>query len=72
MILYNFFGCDRVYDIISSKKGYVQCLEKIKINLSNGPKKSSDEQLLKASRNWEKCSALAASFFLGVDICTDF
>jgi hypothetical protein len=32
--------------------------EKIKINLSNGPKKSSDEQFLKAFRNWEKCSAL--------------
>jgi hypothetical protein len=32
--------------------------EKIKINLSNGPKKSSNEQFLKASRNWEKCSAL--------------
>jgi hypothetical protein len=33
--------------------------EKIKINLSNGQKKSSDEQqFLKASRNWEKCSAL--------------
>jgi hypothetical protein len=26
MILYHFFGRDRGYDIISSKKGYVQCL----------------------------------------------
>jgi hypothetical protein len=26
MILYHFFGSDRGYDIISSKKGYVQCL----------------------------------------------
>jgi hypothetical protein len=32
--------------------------EKIKINLSNGIKKSSDGQFLKASRNWEKCSDL--------------
>jgi hypothetical protein len=32
--------------------------EKIQINLSNGPKKSSDEQFLQAPRNWEKCSAL--------------
>jgi hypothetical protein len=32
--------------------------EKIKINVSNGQKKSSDEQFLKASRNWQKCSAL--------------
>jgi hypothetical protein len=35
--------------------------EKIKINLSNGQKKSSDEQFLKASRNWEKCSALGGA-----------
>jgi hypothetical protein len=27
-------------------------------NLSNGQKKSSDEQFLKAPRNWQKCSAL--------------
>jgi hypothetical protein len=27
MILYHFFGRDRGYDIISSKKGYVQCLK---------------------------------------------
>jgi hypothetical protein len=27
--------------------------EKIKTNLSNGQKKSSDEQFLKGSRNWE-------------------
>jgi hypothetical protein len=26
MIFYHFFGRDRGYDIISSKKGYVQCL----------------------------------------------
>jgi hypothetical protein len=32
--------------------------EKIKINLSDGHKKSSDEQFLKAPRNWQKCSAL--------------
>jgi hypothetical protein len=32
--------------------------EKIRINLSNGQKKSSDEQFLKAPRNWQKCSAL--------------
>jgi hypothetical protein len=32
--------------------------EKIKINLSNGQKKSSDEQFLKESRNWESSSAL--------------
>jgi transcriptional regulator CtsR len=25
-VLYHFFGRDRGYDIISSKKGYVQCL----------------------------------------------
>jgi hypothetical protein len=35
--------------------------EKIKINISNGPKKSSDEQFLKASRDWEKCLALDTS-----------
>jgi hypothetical protein len=33
--------------------------EKIKINLSNGQKKSSDEQFMKAPRNWQKCSALS-------------
>jgi hypothetical protein len=32
--------------------------EKIKINLSNGQKKRTDEQFLKAPRNWQKCSAL--------------
>jgi hypothetical protein len=32
--------------------------EKIRINLSNGQKKSSDDQFLKAPRNWQKCSAL--------------
>jgi hypothetical protein len=32
--------------------------ENIKIDLSNGQKKSSDEQFLKASQNWQKCSAL--------------
>jgi hypothetical protein len=36
--------------------------EKIKINVSNGQKKSSDEQFLKASRNWEKCSALVGVY----------
>jgi hypothetical protein len=38
--------------------------EKIKINLSNDQKKSSDEQFLQASRNWEKCSALFAAFIV--------
>jgi hypothetical protein len=37
---------------------YQKMAEKIKINLSNGPKKSYDEQFLQASRNWESCSAL--------------
>jgi hypothetical protein len=31
MILYHFFGRDRGYDIISSKKGYVQCLSNLDI-----------------------------------------
>jgi hypothetical protein len=34
MILYHFFGRDRGYDIISSKKGYVQCLGGRTINES--------------------------------------
>jgi hypothetical protein len=34
--------------------------EKIRINLSNSLKKSSDEQFLKAPRNWQKCSALTS------------
>jgi hypothetical protein len=37
---------------------YQKMAEKIKINLSNGQKTNSDEQVLKASRNWEKCLAL--------------
>jgi hypothetical protein len=37
---------------------YQKMAEKIQINLLNDQKKSSDEQFLHASRNWEKCSAL--------------
>jgi hypothetical protein len=37
---------------------YQKMAEKIRINLSNGKTKSSDEQFLKAPRNWQKCSAL--------------
>jgi hypothetical protein len=39
---------------------YQKMAEKIQINLSNGQKKSSNEQFLKASRNWEKCSVLVS------------
>jgi hypothetical protein len=39
-------------------KKYQKMAQKIKINLSNGQKKSSDEQFLKGSQNWESSSAL--------------
>jgi hypothetical protein len=50
--------------------------EKIRINLLNGQKKSSDEQFLMAPRNWQKCSALVLAsiivlaFLAGQNIIT--
>jgi hypothetical protein len=38
MILYHFVGRDRGYDIISSKKGYVQCLVFVSVGLALRPK----------------------------------
>jgi hypothetical protein len=38
-------------------------LQKMSINYARNSKKSSNEQFLKAPRNWQKCSALKNATF---------
>jgi hypothetical protein len=64
MIIYHFFGRDRGYDIISSKKGYVQCLKNSK-HWSNEKGSSSTTKIVQRN-NFERSNATSQCIWIQI------